>query len=90
MRGHYYERQSSALTFGARWSIEGHDKCKDLETVMLLRGVLEGVWERLTFEQRAQTRKPEFALRILLVLPLVFAGNVVATLAWFLVGFLMR
>jgi hypothetical protein len=38
------------------------------------------------------TTKPAFALESWgLVLPLVFAGNaVVATLAWFLVGLLMR
>jgi hypothetical protein len=37
----------------------------DSETVMLLRGVLDDAWERLTFEQRAQTQKSEVALRIL-------------------------
>ena len=37
----------------------------DLETVTLLRDVLDDVWERLTFEQRARTQKSEVALRIL-------------------------
>jgi hypothetical protein len=32
---------------------------------MLLRDVLDDPWERLTFEQRAQTQKSEIALRIL-------------------------
>jgi hypothetical protein len=37
----------------------------DSETVMLLRGILEASWERLTAEQQAQTQKSEVALRIL-------------------------
>jgi hypothetical protein len=37
----------------------------DSDTVTLLRDILEEAWERLTFEQRAQTPKSEIALRIL-------------------------
>jgi hypothetical protein len=37
----------------------------DSETATLLRDILEDAWERLTFEQRAQTQKSEVALRIL-------------------------
>jgi cell division protein FtsL len=34
----------------------------DSDTVTLLRDILEDAWERLTFEQRAQTPKSEIAL----------------------------
>jgi cell division protein FtsL len=37
----------------------------DPETLAFLRQVLDDTWERLTFEQRAQTQKSEVALRIL-------------------------
>jgi hypothetical protein len=40
-------------------------KLYDTDTVTPLRDILDDAWERLTFEQRAQTPKSEIALRIL-------------------------